>query len=120
MHYHVSRHHCLRRLLLHVCLDSSLPASPQSPPSVSAPAFEERGGEADAQEVRAHRQVPPLQAPAVPLRRLHVQGKNQRDPRKRQPSGKIITELSFLSRLEPAISSFFYCFRPPLWYSREI
>ncbi len=52
---------------------STFSASPQSSSSVLAPATEERGGEADAQEVRAHRQVPPVQAAALPLRRLHVQ-----------------------------------------------
>ena len=48
-------------------------ASAQSLEAVLAPAIEERGGEADAEEVRAHRQVSPLKTAAISLRRFHVQ-----------------------------------------------
>ena len=43
--------------------------------ALPAAAAEERGGEAAAQEVRAHRPLQPLQAAALPLRRFYVQGR---------------------------------------------
>ena len=48
-------------------------ASAQSLEAVLAPAVEERGGEADAEEVRAHRQVSSLKTAAISLRRFHVE-----------------------------------------------
>ena len=69
-------------------------ASPQSSQTVFATAVKERGWKADAEKVRAHCQVPALQTAAVPLRRLHVQSQNKRDPRRRKPSRELRLMLS--------------------------
>ena len=51
----------------------------QSLEAVLASPVEERGWEADAEEVRAHRQVSPLKTSKISLRRLHVQSEDERD-----------------------------------------
>lgn len=53
----------------------------QSPSTVHPASSQVRRREADAQEVRTHRDLPAQQATALPLRRVHVAGVNTRETR---------------------------------------